>query len=127
MIHTGACDAYDHGSRDQALDRQAQSRTGVEIIQGKTTATEASRSFDLTPSEVEKWVDEASADAHPGVWWREPFHDPGGTQSAMCVAGCVTVGAFGNDRQHRIIQAAVIKHRQGCMTDKLYHTGPAGF
>ncbi|WP_252346154.1 DUF1153 domain-containing protein [Paludibacterium sp. B53371] len=31
----------------------------MEIIQGKTTATEASRSFDLTPSEVEEWVDEA--------------------------------------------------------------------
>ncbi|OHX17497.1 transposase [Chromobacterium amazonense] len=31
----------------------------MEIIQGKTTVAEASRSFDLTPSEVEEWVDEA--------------------------------------------------------------------
>ncbi len=31
----------------------------MEIIQGKTTIAEASRSFDLTPSEVEEWVDEA--------------------------------------------------------------------
>lgn len=31
----------------------------MEIIQGKTTVEEASRSFDLQPSEVEEWVDEA--------------------------------------------------------------------
>ncbi len=31
----------------------------MEIIQGKTTVAEASRSFDLQPSEVEEWVDEA--------------------------------------------------------------------
>mgnify|MGYP006321928251 CR=1 FL=1 len=31
----------------------------MEVIQGKTTVAEASRSFDLTPSEVEEWIDEA--------------------------------------------------------------------
>ena len=31
----------------------------LEIIQGKTTVAEASRSFDIAPSEVEQWVDEA--------------------------------------------------------------------
>ncbi len=31
----------------------------LEIIQGKTTVAEASRSFDLPPSEVEYWVDAA--------------------------------------------------------------------
>lgn len=31
----------------------------LEIIQGKTTVAEASRGFDLPPSEVEDWVDEA--------------------------------------------------------------------
>jgi len=31
----------------------------LEIIQGKTTVAEASRGFDLPPSEVEYWVDEA--------------------------------------------------------------------
>ena len=31
----------------------------IEIIQGKTTVAEASRSFDLTPSEIEGWVDDA--------------------------------------------------------------------
>lgn len=31
----------------------------VEIIQGKTTVAEASRTFDLAPSEIESWVDDA--------------------------------------------------------------------
>ena len=30
----------------------------LEIIQGKTTVAEASRSFDLPPSEIEAWVEE---------------------------------------------------------------------
>ena len=30
----------------------------LEIIQGRTTVAEASRSFDLSPSEIEEWVDE---------------------------------------------------------------------
>ncbi|AON56603.1 transposase [Herbaspirillum seropedicae] len=30
----------------------------MEIIQGKTTVAEASRSFDIPPSEIEEWVDE---------------------------------------------------------------------
>ena len=31
----------------------------LEIIQGKTTVSEASRQFDLTPSELESWVAQA--------------------------------------------------------------------
>ena len=31
----------------------------VEIIQGKTTVAEASRTFDLAPSEIESWFDDA--------------------------------------------------------------------
>lgn len=31
----------------------------IEIIQGKTTVSEASRSFDLTFSEIEGWVEDA--------------------------------------------------------------------
>ena len=31
----------------------------MEIIQGKRTVGEASRAFDLAPSEIETWVDEA--------------------------------------------------------------------
>ncbi|MDC7692541.1 DUF1153 domain-containing protein [Vogesella indigofera] len=31
----------------------------MEIIQGKRTVAEASRAFDLAPSEIETWVDEA--------------------------------------------------------------------
>ena len=30
----------------------------IEIIQGKTTVAEASRAYDLPPSEIESWVDE---------------------------------------------------------------------
>lgn len=30
----------------------------TEIIQGKTTISEASRSYDLSPSEIEDWVDD---------------------------------------------------------------------
>ncbi len=33
----------------------------LEIIQGKTTVAEASRQFDLTPSELESWVEQAKA------------------------------------------------------------------
>jgi transposase-like protein len=31
----------------------------LETIQGKTKVAEASRSFDIAPSEIEEWVDEA--------------------------------------------------------------------
>ena len=31
----------------------------MEIIQGKTTIAEASRAFDVSPAEIEEWVDEA--------------------------------------------------------------------
>ena len=31
----------------------------IEILQGKTTVAEASRAFDLQPSEVENWVEDA--------------------------------------------------------------------
>ena len=30
----------------------------MDIIQGKTTVAEASRAYDLPPSEIEEWVDE---------------------------------------------------------------------
>ena len=30
----------------------------MDIIQGKTSIAEASRSFDLPPSEIEEWVEE---------------------------------------------------------------------
>lgn len=33
----------------------------LEIIQGKTTVAEASRQFDLTPSEIEDWVAQGKA------------------------------------------------------------------
>ncbi|OHY99684.1 transposase [Salinicola sp. MIT1003] len=33
----------------------------MEVIQGKQTVAEASRAFDLPPSEIEDWVDQAKA------------------------------------------------------------------
>ena len=33
----------------------------LEIIQGKTTVSESSRRFDLSPSEVESWIGQAKA------------------------------------------------------------------
>lgn len=33
----------------------------LEIIQGKTTVSEASRQFDLAPSEIENWIDDGKA------------------------------------------------------------------
>ena len=36
-------------------------RSVAEIIQGKTTVAEVSRQFDLTPSEIEDWVDQGKA------------------------------------------------------------------
>jgi transposase-like protein len=33
----------------------------LEILQGKTTVSEASRQFDLTPAEIEEWVEQAKA------------------------------------------------------------------
>ena len=33
----------------------------LQIIQGKTTIAEASRHYDLTPSEVEEWVEQGKA------------------------------------------------------------------
>ncbi len=39
----------------------------TEIIQGKTTVVEASRAFDIPPSEIEEWVDEGARE------WRMPY------------------------------------------------------
>lgn len=47
---------------DDSIKRwTAKRKTGlvIEIIQGKTTVAEASRSFDLSPSEIEGWVEDA--------------------------------------------------------------------
>ena len=47
---------------DEEIKRWTAKRKAVlvtEILQGKTTVSEASRSHDLTPAEVEEWVDPA--------------------------------------------------------------------
>ena len=47
---------------DDSIKRWASKRKTalvVEITQGKTTVAEASRAFDIAPSEIEDWVDDA--------------------------------------------------------------------
>ena len=44
----------------------------LEIIQGKTTVAEASRQFDLTPSEIESWVEDGKR-AQRGQVHLQPF------------------------------------------------------
>lgn len=46
---------------DSIKRRAAKRKTAlvIEIIQGKTTVAETSRAFDLTPSEIEGWVEDA--------------------------------------------------------------------
>jgi transposase-like protein len=49
---------------DEEIKRWTAKRKGalvLEIIQGKTTVAEASRQFDLSPSELEDWVDQGKA------------------------------------------------------------------
>lgn len=41
------------------LTAKRKSALVMEILQGKTTVAEASRAYDLPPSEIETWVDEA--------------------------------------------------------------------
>ncbi len=47
---------------DESIKRWTAKRKSalvVEIIQGETTVSEASRAYDLSPSEIESWVDDA--------------------------------------------------------------------
>lgn len=47
---------------DEEIKRWTAKRKAVlvtEILQGKTTVSEASRNYDLTPAEVEEWVAQA--------------------------------------------------------------------
>jgi len=41
------------------VDGQAKAALVMEIIQGKTSISEAYRAFDVSPAEIEEWVDEA--------------------------------------------------------------------
>lgn len=49
---------------DEDVKRWTARRKGalvLDIIQGKTTVSEAARQFDLSPSEIEDWVDQGKA------------------------------------------------------------------
>ena len=50
------------GSLEDGIKRWTAKRKSalvIEILQGKTTVAAASRSYDLTPSEIESWVEDA--------------------------------------------------------------------
>lgn len=51
-------DECDDGRQHQTVAKRKTALV-VEIIQGKTTVAEASRAYDLSPSEIEGWVDDA--------------------------------------------------------------------
>ncbi len=40
----------------------------LDVIEGKTTVSEASRQFDLTPSEIEEWVEQGKAGMENALW-----------------------------------------------------------
>ena len=49
---------------DEDVKRWTARRTSalvLDVIQGKTTVSEAARQFDLSPSEIEEWVDQGKA------------------------------------------------------------------
>jgi transposase-like protein len=49
---------------DEAIKRWTARRKSamvLEITQGKATVSESSRQFDLSPSEVDSWIDQAKA------------------------------------------------------------------
>ena len=50
----------------------------LDIIQGKTTVSESSRQFDLPPSEIESWIDQAKAGME-----RQSPHRGGGLRSRI--------------------------------------------
>ena len=52
---------HGHGRRCEAMAVRRKNALVLEIIQGKTTVAEASRHYDLTPSEVEEWVEQGKA------------------------------------------------------------------
>ncbi|WP_022708560.1 DUF1153 domain-containing protein [Paracoccus zeaxanthinifaciens] len=73
----------------------------IEIIQGKTTVSEASRSYDLTPSEIEGWVDDAtrgmenSLRANPlGIPRRTVYYKPVKAAPKVDLIAPCFVGAF---------------------------------
>jgi hypothetical protein len=50
---------------DESIKRRTAKRKTalvVEVIQGNTTVSEASQAFDLSPSKIEGWVDDAKRD-----------------------------------------------------------------
>lgn len=56
------------------LTTRRKSALVLEIIQGKTTVSEASRQFDLPPSEIESWVEDGKRGIRRGPTpWQPPM------------------------------------------------------
>jgi transposase-like protein len=49
----------------------------LDIIQGKTTVSESSRQFDLPPSEIESWIDQAKAGMENALKAKPAITEPG--------------------------------------------------
>ena len=56
---------FEHGSvlggKTPAAGSALSGNQHLEIIQGKTTVSEACRQFDLAPSEIEEWIEQGKA------------------------------------------------------------------
>lgn len=65
---------------DDSIKRRTTSRKTalvVEMIRGKTTVAEASRDYDLSPSEIEGWVDDVNRGMKNALWTGSPLErDP---------------------------------------------------
>ena len=59
VIFEGNTDEYEDGRRRQTLDGQAQSGIGYRNYAGQDHRGRGHQSFDLAPSEIETWVDDA--------------------------------------------------------------------
>ena len=59
MIIEKVTNEYDHGRGNQRWTAKRKSALVLDILQGKTTVPEASRAYDLFPSEIENWMDDA--------------------------------------------------------------------
>jgi transposase-like protein len=73
----------------------------LEIIQGRTTVSEASRQFDLPPSEIESWVDEGKRGLENALR-AKPEEDVAGSRTGQAgLGGLVQPQAIvGTDRGH---------------------------
>jgi hypothetical protein len=74
-MHKGVAREHDDGSRHQEMGPKLNAGLVMETIQDTTTASEASRSFNPAPSDIEEWFDDAKKNlpaAAPGAEDEDP-------------------------------------------------------